>query len=141
MLDLDDFKAINDRHGHLGGDAVLAEVGHALRAALRTSDVKCRYGGEEFLVLLPDTPLSGASKVAETLRSQVDRLRVSWNGQTICVTASLGLSMALPGELDILALIGRADLALYRAKGEGRNRVVVLDGHPPSSIPQVAAAS
>jgi diguanylate cyclase (GGDEF)-like protein len=127
MLDLDDFKRINDRFGHLCGDAVLAAVGQALRDALRTSDIKCRFGGEEFLVLLPDTPLTGASKVAETLRSQIDNLAIPWNGNIVRVTASLGLCMALPGELDTLALIGRADVALYRAKAEGRNRVVIVD--------------
>jgi diguanylate cyclase (GGDEF)-like protein len=68
MFDLDFFKDVNDKHGHLCGDAVLAAVGSRMNAVLRGSDLKCRYGGEEFLILLPDAPLAGARRVAETLR-------------------------------------------------------------------------
>lgn len=125
MFDLDHFKAINDRHGHLCGDAVLAEIGARMRTVLRGSDMKCRYGGEEFLVLLPDTPLAGARRVAETLRRELDANPVRWNGQVIRVTASIGVTAVTGGEIDPTAVIARADAALYRAKQDGRNCVCV----------------
>ena len=123
LFDIDHFKQINDQHGHLGGDAVLAAIGRHMRAGLRGSDVKCRYGGEEFLVLLPDTPLTGAKHVAETLRRDIADMQVPWKEQTIRVTASFGVTAALPSEVDIQAFIGRADSALYKAKEQGRNCV------------------
>ena len=123
MFDLDRFKDINDRYGHLCGDAVLAAVGAKMREVLRGSDLKCRYGGEEFLVLLPETPLEGAKRVADTLRRELADMPVNWKGELIAVTASFGVSVALPAEIDSKALIGRADAALYRAKDQGRNCV------------------
>ena len=123
MLDIDHFKQINDRYGHLCGDAVLATVGARMREALRGSDHKCRYGGEEFLVLLPETPIEGARRVAETLRRALADRIVTWKNERLQITASFGVSVALPSETDIQALIGRADQALYQAKHEGRNRV------------------
>jgi diguanylate cyclase (GGDEF)-like protein len=123
MFDLDAFKAINDRFGHLGGDAVLAMVGARMKETLRGSDLKCRYGGEEFLVLLPDTPLAGARRVAEALRQDLSEQRVACNGAEISVTASFGVTELEAGETDALAVIGRADAALYSAKQHGRNRV------------------
>ncbi len=123
MFDLDHFKEINDRHGHLCGDAVLAAVGGRMREVLRGSDVKCRYGGEEFLVLLPDTPLDGARRVAESLRRELAALPIRWNDGDIMITASFGVTTALPSEISADAFIGRADAALYRAKDQGRNCV------------------
>ena len=123
MLDIDHFKKVNDRYGHLGGDAVLAAVGAKLREVLRGSDLKCRYGGEEFLVLLPETPLEGAKRVADTLCRDLANLPIQWQGETIAITASLGVAVAHPAESDTPALIGRADAALYRAKHHGRNCV------------------
>ena len=82
MFDLDHFKDINDRYGHLCGDAVLAAVGARMREVLRGSDLKCRYGGEEFLVLLPETALEGAQRVADTLRRQLADMAVQWRGET-----------------------------------------------------------
>jgi len=123
MFDLDHFKNINDRFGHLCGDAVLAMVGKRMKAVLRGSDVKCRYGGEEFLVLLPDTPLAGAHRVAEMLRRDVEEHPVHWNEQTVVVTASFGLTEIVPGEIDTAAIIGRVDAGLYQAKQDGRNCV------------------
>ena len=128
MFDLDYFKSINDRYGHLCGDAVLTAVGKRMRELLRNSDVKCRYGGEEFLVLLPDTPHEGAAHVAESLRKELSQTSVLWNGESVSTTASVGVAVASVGELDARALIGRADAALYRAKNEGRNRVCVEKG-------------
>jgi len=123
MFDLDHFKEINDRHGHLCGDAVLAAVGSKMCDVLRGSDLKCRYGGEEFLVLLPETPLEGAKRVADTLRREIADMPVGWKSETVSITASFGVSVALPAEIDTPALISRADAALYRAKDQGRNCV------------------
>jgi diguanylate cyclase (GGDEF)-like protein len=125
MFDLDRFKAINDRHGHLCGDAVLVEVGAKMRAALRTSDLKCRYGGEEFLILLPETPLEGAYRAAETLRRELSNLTIHWHGRVVRVTSSFGVACNRPNEVDPTPLIARADAALYAAKREGRNCVRV----------------
>jgi diguanylate cyclase (GGDEF)-like protein len=123
IFDLDNFKDINDCHGHLCGDAVLAAVGAKMKAALRGSDVKCRYGGDEFMVILPDTPIEGAKEVAQNLRREFTAHVVPWNDEQITLTASFGISSVKPGETDPLALIARADAALYRAKEHGRNDV------------------
>lgn len=123
MFDLDHFKDVNDRHGHLCGDAVLSAVGKRMKEVLRGSDLKCRYGGEEFLVLLPETPLHGARRVAETLRKEIADRPVPWAGEALTITASFGLAQALPGEVNVQAVIARADQALYRAKDDGRNCV------------------
>ena len=137
MFDLDHFKDVNDRYGHLCGDAVLNAVGKRMKEVLRGSDVKCRYGGEEFLVLLPETPLHGARRVADTLRREIAERPIPWAGEGLTVTASFGLAQTLPGEVNVEALIERADQALYRAKNDGRNCVriasepaaVVADEH------------
>jgi len=123
MFDVDHLKDVNDRHGHLCGDAVLAVIGKRMREVLRGSDLKCRYAGEQFLVLLPETPLQGAKRVAETLRREVADRPVSWAGENLQITASVGLAQALQGEVNVQALIGRADHALYRAKDDGGNCV------------------
>jgi diguanylate cyclase (GGDEF)-like protein len=123
MFDLDHFKDVNDRYGHLCGDAVLAGVGVKMRDATRGSDLKCRYGGEEFLVLLPETPLEGAKRVADSLRRELADMRITWKDESLSITASFGVSVALPAEVDGQALIARADAALYRAKDQGRNCV------------------
>jgi diguanylate cyclase (GGDEF)-like protein len=123
VFDLDHFKAVNDRYGHLAGDAVLGAVGGRMNAVLRGSDLKCRYGGEEFLILLPDTPAQGAHRVAETLRREIEANAIPWNDEQLRVTASFGITAITPGEMDPLAAIARADEALYRAKQDGRNCV------------------
>ena len=137
MLDLDHFKAVNDTYGHLCGDAFLVAAGQRIRDILRNSDTKCRYGGEEFMVLLPDTPRAGAMHVAESLRLQLAETKVMWNGEQVSTTASVGLAMGLPNEVDPTALIGRADAALYRAKNNGRNQVceTVLPSTPSTPAP------
>jgi diguanylate cyclase (GGDEF)-like protein len=127
MFDLDHFKQINDTYGHLCGDAVLADVGQRMNAVLRGSDVKCRYGGEEFLILLPDTTPAGARRVADLLRTKLEETPVHWNNVEVPVTASFGLTGALPGEMDVKAIIGRADASLYRAKQTGRNRICTAE--------------
>ena len=134
MFDLDHFKDVNDRHGHLCGDAVLSAIGSRMKDVLRGSDLKCRYGGEEFLVLLPETPLSGARRVAETLRREIADRPVPWSGEALTITASFGLAQTLPGEVNVQAIIARAEQALYRAKEEGRNciRAAAEAGAPAS---------
>jgi len=125
MFDIDHFKDINDRYGHLCGDAVLASVGVLMRDQLRGSDLKCRYGGEEFVALLPETPIEGAKQVAEGLRQALGDLHIEWKHEHVNVSASFGVTTALPAELDINAFFGRADAALYRAKEDGRDCVRV----------------
>ncbi|MDA1184372.1 MAG: GGDEF domain-containing protein [Acidobacteria bacterium] len=128
MFDLDRFKEINDKFGHLCGDAVLSAVGKRMSGVLRGSDLKCRYGGEEFLVLLPDTGLAGAQRVAELLRHDLAERPVPWNEHSVRITASFGVTAVSPGELDVTSIIARADAALYRAKADGRNCVSVDGG-------------
>ena len=134
MFDLDHFKEFNDRHGHLCGDAVLTAVGKRMKDVLRGSDLKCRYGGEEFLVLLPETPLYGARRVAETLRVEIGDRPVPWTGEGLTITASFGLAQTLPGEVHVQAVIARAAQALYRAKEDGRNCVRIS----PEGAPVIA---
>jgi diguanylate cyclase (GGDEF)-like protein len=123
MFDIDHFKDVNDRYGHLCGDAVLAAVGRRMKEVLRGSDLKCRCGGDEFMVLLPETPLHGARRVADTLRREIAERPVPWAGEGLTITASFGLAQTLPGEVNVQAVIARADQALYRAKDDGRNCV------------------
>lgn len=127
MLDIDHFKAINDEFGHLRGDAVLAAVGTYLKQVLRSTDVLCRYGGDEFLVILPDTPALGAQQVAECLRRELAELQLR-EDVSASVTASVGVAAAMPGELDVSAVVARADEALYEAKRAGRNRFRLATG-------------
>jgi diguanylate cyclase (GGDEF)-like protein len=141
MFDIDNFKRINDELGHLGGDEILRAVGAQLTRVLRASDVACRYGGDEFILLLPDTDLPGAEHVAETLRREIETLALAGAGaRVVGVTASVGLATAAPAELDATALIKTTDEALYRAKHLGRNRVCAAaarSGFPPSPEPHV----
>ncbi len=122
MVDVDLFKSVNDGFGHAAGDQVLAAVGHALTAHLRTGDLVSRYGGEEFLVILPDTPPAGAMQVAERLREAVAAL----SGLCKAVTVSIGVAACHQDET-AEHLVARADAALYQAKSSGRNRVVMSD--------------
>lgn len=123
MLDVDQFKAINDRLGHLAGDDVLAAIGLRLRDVLRHSDVRGRFGGDEFLIVLPDTPAAGALHVAEAIRRELEALQIPLASGAERITASVGVATALPGEIEAARLVGRVDRALYLAKAEGRNRV------------------
>ena len=94
-----------------------------MKAELRGSDLKCRYGGDEFMVLLPDTPLVGAKQVSENLRRAIAEHPVTWNDGQVMVTASFGITSINQGEHDPLSAIARADTALYRAKQRGRNGI------------------
>ena len=130
FIDLDRFKQVNDRYGHSLGDAVLRAVGATLKSALRGSDLCCRYGGDEFLVLLPETPLEGALQVAESLRRRLAGIAVKRSDGAVRVTASVGVAVARPGELDGNGLVARADAAMYRAKRAGRDTVRVWEDEP-----------
>lgn len=123
MIDLDRFKAINDRHGHEAGDAVLQAVGHEFTKELRQSDVLARYGGEEFVVMLPETSVAVAAHVCERLRARIEALDIELMPDThVSVTASFGLAEFRAGD-DARTMLRRADRALYRAKRDGRNRI------------------
>jgi len=122
VLDLDHFKALNDRHGHQAGDEVLERLGTVLRHGVRASDFAGRWGGEEFVILLPDTDHEGALQAAETMRASVEGLEVP--GVIAHITASLGVATLPDHALDGPSLIRAADRALYRAKAAGRNCVV-----------------
>ena len=123
MLDVDHFKAINDRHGHAGGDRVLASLAHGIGTRLRPGDVLGRVGGEEFVVLLPCTDLVTAVALAEDLRMHVAGLPLYLDGQAQAVTVSIGVAVNDPADAEADALVRRADRALYEAKRAGRNRV------------------
>ncbi|WP_416401055.1 GGDEF domain-containing protein [Alicycliphilus denitrificans] len=134
MLDVDHFKSVNDGHGHRAGDQVLCHVAAILRARLRAQDLVGRYGGEEFVVLLPGTPARGAAGLAETLREAVEQTPCEYGGRAIPVTVSIGVCGArLEGGDTWDRLIHAADQALYAAKAAGRNRVecVALAQEPP----------
>jgi diguanylate cyclase (GGDEF)-like protein len=131
MFDIDHFKSINDRFGHLRGDDILRAVGAQLTRVLRTSDVSCRYGGDEFLLILPETDRAGAVRVAEILLLEIATLAITASREAVLkVTASIGVTTAAPGEIAVAALVKRADDALYQSKAAGRNRFSVAD--PPS---------
>jgi diguanylate cyclase (GGDEF)-like protein len=135
MFDIDHFKTINDELGHLRGDDLLRAVGAQLTRVVRSTDVRCRYGGDEFLIILPDTPLIGAQQVAESVRREMATLVMVAGGKTIPVTVSVGVAAAGPTELGVTAFIERADDALYQAKRGGRDRCGV------SATPGAAVAS
>lgn len=124
MADIDHFKAINDTHGHPAGDRVLTEIAGILSDTLRMPDKVGRYGGEEFLIILPHTTLAGGRKIAERLRAAVSRWQFSVGGKKLKITVSLGITQARKGE-DMEQLLARVDQALYAAKNGGRNLVVV----------------
>jgi diguanylate cyclase (GGDEF)-like protein len=135
MLDIDNFKKLNDSFGHDAGDAVLKEVGTFLKMQVRGNDVPCRYGGEEFLIILPGIPLDECRKRAEIIREGVKQLNVNCAGKSLpSITLSVGVA-EFPNHGDLLDdLLKSADIALYQAKAAGRDRVVVGESktHPIS---------
>jgi diguanylate cyclase (GGDEF)-like protein len=122
IMDIDFFKSINDTWGHTVGDDVLKALAVALKQQSRESDLVVRYGGEEFISILPQATMDEAEEVAEKLRKTVEALIIPELGGKH-ITISLGVSTLEPEEKDIEALIARADQALYQAKESGRNRV------------------
>jgi len=134
LLDIDNFKSINDRHGHLAGDRVLEAAAKLLRSSVREVDLCCRWGGEEFLLLLKDCDTAAAEGLAEKLRQRMADTRVPAGEGELVVTLSIGLTAHVPGDTRESAL-ARADAALYAAKAGGRNRVCTLLPAPPGSEP------
>jgi diguanylate cyclase len=122
MLDLDHFKRINDGYGHLAGDKVLKIIATVLRKRLRPGDFIARFGGEEFVLLMPDSSLANALAAGEALRTAIEVCPFHFKGEPVTITVSMGVAQFQPGERSDLAL-KRADEALYRAKAAGRNRV------------------
>ena len=132
MLDIDHFKRVNDTFGHAAGDAVLKELAQRIESQVRASDVAARFGGEEFVVLLPDTNVNDAEKLAERIRAAISESAIDLPcGESITITASIGIAEVAPErherELKTLgeSLIARADVALYAAKSAGRDRIIV----------------
>ena len=126
MLDLDHFKKINDTHGHLAGDVVLKEAAQRLMHAVRSYDCVSRYGGEEFLSVLPGCDRSQALSTAERIRSEIGGSPVFAGGAEISFTISVGATVAEPAGCSRADVLGTADRALYQAKNAGRNRTVLL---------------
>lgn len=124
MADIDDFKQVNDRYGHACGDAVLVEVSKRLRESLRTQDITSRWGGEEFLLLLPETSLHHAAQVADKIRKIMEGSPFKWNGTSIDLTMTFGVSSG--GDIPVYDAIQQSDDALYKGKRNGKNRVDFL---------------
>jgi len=122
MLDVDRFKSINDRHGHLVGDFALKSIASCMLSCIRDSDILFRYGGEEFCIALANTSLAGACKLAERVRRALEILVVRASGKRLHVTASFGVA-TLAKKDDAAHLVEKADHSLYRAKALGRNRI------------------
>ncbi len=126
LIDLDRFKRINDTFGHEAGDRVLTAVGVLLKSKVRGSDIACRYGGEEFVLIMPQAGVDAANKRAEDIRSAVAALELNHGGKSLGrLTASFGIGLFPDHAGDIDSLLRVADVALYAAKGAGRNRVII----------------
>jgi diguanylate cyclase (GGDEF)-like protein len=136
IIDIDHFKLFNDNHGHQAGDLVLQAVASAIQSVVkRPSDAVTRYGGEEFTVILPNTPPEGAYQVAERIRTTIEELEVDWQGLSLSVTASIGLACCIPSHYEGEAmLLKQADDFLYVAKDHGRNQVIYEDNDPTSAL-------
>lgn len=133
VIDLDHFKRVNDEAGHLGGDEVLRAFARIAQGNVRQRDIFGRYGGEEFLLVLPETPLQAALSIAERIRVQVEQY--GWSDRLRNrVTVSIGLTQHIPGE-SVLDLFSRTDTAMYMAKQNGRNRVVVEESSGDTALP------
>jgi diguanylate cyclase (GGDEF)-like protein len=137
MLDVDHFKSINDRFGHPFGDEVLRTVALTLTANCRTEDVLCRYGGEEFSLLLPNTNGAAAMELAERFRRAIEKESLKFKGQQVRVTASFGVAEL--AAVSPLSIIERADNAMYEAKQSGRNRVCMAAACPTQPSQPAAA--
>jgi diguanylate cyclase (GGDEF)-like protein len=126
LIDIDHFKQVNDRYGHLAGDAVIKQLAETIQGCLRESDFLCRWGGEEYLLLMKGCDLNRAQIIAEHLRTTVKEAPIVHEGVSITVTISLGVAEHRDEESNTV-MFGRADEALYRAKASGRDRVCTAD--------------
>jgi diguanylate cyclase len=140
MIDLDRFKAVNDRHGHQAGDAVLRHVAALLEAEKRAGDMIARYGGEELAAILPHTAAADAAAWAERVRARLEREPTRWRDGVIAVTASFGVASAPPQQASAAALLEGSDRALYAAKQRGRNIVVANGTFHPDARPMRSAS-
>lgn len=131
MLDVDRFKSINDKHGHMVGDMALKSIAECMLSCIRESDIVFRYGGEEFCIALSNTSLAGARKLAERVRRALEILVVRASGARLHVTASFGVA-TLEENDDVAHLVAKADQSLYRAKELGRNRIATHDDIAPN---------
>ncbi|MBD3271842.1 MAG: diguanylate cyclase [Elusimicrobia bacterium] len=123
MMDIDDFKMINDTHGHQAGDVVLKGISVLLRNFVRETDVVARYGGEEFVIILPETDIPGAVAFAERLMESIRNHTFTYQDKNLNVTMSIGISSNQNTEISKETLINEADTCLYKAKNEGKNRI------------------
>jgi two-component system cell cycle response regulator len=126
ILDIDYFKSVNDTYGHDAGDDVLREFAVRLRKSIRNIDLACRFGGEEFVVVMPETDVGVATTVAERLRRRIatEPFPIQQEMKLLDVTISIGIAGLAGADDNAVAMVKRADQALYRAKRDGRNRVV-----------------
>ena len=126
VIDIDYFKSINDTHGHDAGDDVLRDFALRIKRSIRGIDLACRYGGEEFVIVMPETDMAVAAMVAERLRRRIaaEPFAIEQGARTVPVTISIGIAGLRGKDDNAAALLKRADQALYRAKRDGRNRVV-----------------
>jgi diguanylate cyclase (GGDEF)-like protein len=136
LTDIDHFKQVNDQYGHPAGDETIRSVCQALTKGLRAADLLGRYGGEEFLMILPHTRLDGAISVAERLRQSVEKMAISWNGLLLQVTLSLGVTELRDDTKDYEQIVHEADKALYVSKTAGRNCVHAFTPSDPSPAPR-----
>lgn len=133
MIDSDNLKQVNDGHGHEAGNRLLRQLTRLVQAELRFTDVLARYGGDEFIVLLPETPARGAQEVAERIRDAIAAVPLEADGRRIPCTVSIGVATYPADGTTLDALVQRADRAMYEAKQGGRNRVVAFAVTPPAS--------
>ena len=139
MVDIDHFKAVNDTHGHEVGNLVLQKIANILRDEVRTTDVVCRYGGEEFAMIFPETHLRLAVKVADRIRETIAMTAVDYNGEKIAVTASMGASVYIKTSiLDVVDFVDSVDKYLYEAKQSGRNCICHIDYADLRTITEVS---
>jgi diguanylate cyclase (GGDEF)-like protein len=128
LFDIDDFKQVNDRYGHSCGDAVLITLASLIKGCMRGSDMIARYGGDEIAILLPETEKSKATEVAEKLRGLIEEASIEWQGEAIHITCSIGIASAPDDRIvNWNDLLDKADQALYRGKGTGKNVVFTFN--------------
>jgi diguanylate cyclase (GGDEF)-like protein len=139
LFDIDHFKKVNDTHGHSAGDEVISTLARTVANAVRDEDYLGRLGGEEFGIVLPQTPIEGAIELANRLRQAISGLTFFGDGHAFSVTSSFGVTLAVPYDRDIGQALDRADRALYAAKRNGRNRVESLRSEPPLREVQLTA--
>jgi diguanylate cyclase (GGDEF)-like protein len=141
MIDSDNLKVVNDTYGHEAGNRLLRQLTRLIQAELRYTDVLARYGGDEFIVLLPETPGKGALEVASRIRDAVASLPLELEGRKVGSTVSVGIACHPADGNTLDAVVARADRAMYQAKQAGRNRVIQFNaGDAPSGAPAGSTA-